>query len=234
MKKYLNFLFIAAAAILAVHIVPEIQDLFGAAVSVSGYSLAVVASFVGFKNIEEQVANPAGIRRIGIVAVADLDDSVIDWPRASGANPHVDKLTMEVTLPIPLKPGKTIAIITPADNSAALDFEIQGDRFYQSYKYAVKFDSAGQSRTQSIEFRKLLNTGVILFPEYFDGDIRVVGSKLAPIVLKSKGASGQKGGDKRGYAVSGDNDSYVTEPPFYPETMALPGMKEVEDPEGGA
>ncbi|WP_157488076.1 hypothetical protein [Dyadobacter crusticola] len=233
MKKFLNFLFVAAAAILAVHIVPEIQDLYGAAGSVGGYSLAVIASFVGFKNIEEQTANPAGIRRFGIVPVADLDDSTIDWPRGSGLSPHINVATMEVTMAVPLKAGKTVAIITPADNSANLNFEIQGDRFYQAYKHGVAFDIAGQSKAQSVEFRKLLNTGVILFAEYFDGDIRVVGSKLSPIILKSKGDSGKKGGDKRGYAVSGDNDSYVTEPPFYPATLALPGMVEVEA-EGGA
>lgn len=223
MKKILNFAFVGAAAILAAHIIPQVQELFGAA-EPAGYALAVFVSFVGFKNIEEQLANPAGIRRIGIVAVKDLDDTTIDWPRAAGANPHVDVATMEVTVAVPLKAGKTIAVITPADNSANMAFEIQGDRFYQSYKHSVAFDIAGLTKAQSVEFRKLVNTGVILFVEYFDGDIRVVGSKLSPIILKSKGDTGKKGGDKRGYAVSGDNDSYVIEPPFYPATLALPGM----------
>ena len=229
MKKILNFAFVGVSAILAAHIIPEVQELFGV-VEPAGYALAVFASFVGFKNIEEQTANPPGIRRIGIVAVKDLDDSTIDWPRAAGANPHVDVDTMEVTVAVPLKAGKTIAVITPADNSANLNFEIQGDRFYQSYKHGIAFDIAGLIKAQSVEFRKLLNTGVILFPEYFDGEIRVVGSKLSPIVLKSKGDTGKKGGDKRGYAVSGDNDSYVTEPPFYPSTLALPGMLEPVTP----
>lgn len=232
MKKYLNFAFVGVSAILAAHVIPEVQGLFGAAAP-AGYALAVFASFVGFKNIEEQTANPAGIRRIGIVAVKDLDDSTVDWPRAAGANPHVNVETMEVTTAVPLKAGKTVAVITPADNSANLNFEIQGDRFYQSFKHGVAFDIAGLTKAQAVEFRKLINTGVILFPEYFDGEIRVVGSKLSPIILKSKGDTGKKGGDKRGYAVTGDNDSFVIEPPFYPDTLALPGM--VDAPvEGGA
>lgn len=234
MKKYLNFLFVAAAAILAVHVIPEVQHLVGLA-DPAGIALATFASFVEFKNIDEQVANPAGIRRFGIVAVKDLDSSTIDWPRASGANPHVDETKMEVTLAIPLQANKTIAVITPADNSANLNFESQGERYYQSYKYSVAFDIAGLTKAQAVEFRKLLNTGVIIFAEYFDGEIRVVGSKLAPMMLTSKGDTGKKGGDKKGYAVSGTNDSYVIEPPFYPATLALPGMVEAaEAPGGGA
>lgn len=228
MKKILSFAFVGVAAILAAHIVPEVQELFGVA-EPAGYALAVFASFAGFRNIPEQTANPAGIRRFGIIPVADLEDSPIDWPRAAGASPHVDVATMEVTVAVPLKAGKTVSIITPADNSANLAFEIQGDRFYQSYKHSIAFDIAGLTKLQSVEFHKLLNTGVILFAEYFDGDIRVVGSKLSPLILKSKGDTGKKGGDKRGYAVSGDNDSYMVEPPFYPATLALPGM--VDEPE---
>lgn len=223
MKKYLNFLFVAAAAILAVHAVSGAQELFGL-VGAAGIALAAFNPLVGFRNIEEQTANPAGIRRFGIVPVVDLEEDPIDWPRVAGANPHVNRATMEITEAIPLKAGKNILTITPADNSAFFNFEIQGDRYYQSYKHGAGFDIAGLTKLQSIEFAKLINTGVILFAESFDGEIRVIGSKLSPIMLKSKGDTGKKGGDKRGYAVSGDNDSYMTEPPFYPATLALPGM----------
>jgi hypothetical protein len=223
MKKYLNFLFVAAAAILAVHIVPEIQQLFGAA-EPAGYALAVFASFAGLRNIDEQKANPSGIRRVGAIAVKDLLDTVIDWPTAVGENPDVDVETMEITTALPVKPDKSVAVITPADNSAFMSFENQGDRYYQSYKHSMGFDIAGLIKAQSVELRKYINTGAIFFTEFNDGEIRVVGSKLSPIVLKSKGDSGKKGGDKRGYALTGDNDNYVIEPPFYPSTLALPGM----------
>ncbi|WP_342086095.1 hypothetical protein [Dyadobacter sp. OTU695] len=223
MKKYLNFLFVAACAILAVHIVPEVEQLMGLA-DPAGLSLAVFASFAGLRNIDEQKANPAGIRRIGVIAVKDLLDTVIDWPTAVGADPDVDMTTMEITTALPVAAGKSVAVITPADNSAFMSFENQGDRYYQSYKHSMGFDIAGLTKVQSVELRKYLNTGAIFFTEYNDGEIRVVGSKLSPIVLKSKGDSGKKGGDKRGYALTGDNDNFVIEPPFYPDTLALPGM----------
>lgn len=225
MKKVINFLLCAAVAVVAAHVIPEIQEFLGL-VSTSGQVLAVsvFASFTGLRNIDEQLANPAGVRRVGVIAVKDLLDTVIDWPKAVGASPDVNLLTMEVTTALPVGLGKTVAVITPADNSAFFSFENQGDRYYQSYKHSMGFDIAGLTKAQSIELRKFLNTGCIFFVETQDGDIRVIGSKLSPIVLKSKGDSGKKGGDKRGYALTGDNDSFVIEPPFYPETLVLPGM----------
>jgi hypothetical protein len=222
MKKILNFLAVALLAVVAVHV----GEVFGIG-SAAGVALAaapVFASFANLRNITEQVANPAGIRRIGIIAVRDLLDEVIDWPTAVGEDPDIDQETMEVTTAVPLKVGKTIAVITPADNSAFADFENQGDRYYQSYKHAMGLELAGQTQVQSIEMRKHVNTGGIYFTETNDGVIRVYGSKLSPIVLKSKGASGKKGGDKRGYTLTGDSDNFMTEPPFYPSTLALPGM----------
>ncbi|MCE6987491.1 hypothetical protein [Dyadobacter sp. CY323] len=226
MKKLLNFAFVGLLAIVAAHIVPDILALSGLADP--EFIGAVILSFAGLRNIEEQMANPAGIRRIGVIAVADLDPAVIDWPKAVGVAPDVDKLTMLVTTALPVSVGKTVSVIIPADNSAAYSFENQGDRYYQSYKHALSFDIAGLTKAQSVELRKFLNTGAIFFVESNDGDIRVIGSKLSPIVLKSKGDSGKKGGDKRGYALSGDNDNFVIEPPFYPDTLALPGMLEEE------
>jgi hypothetical protein len=152
---------------------------------------------------------------------------VIDWPTAVGEDPDIDQETMAVTTAVPLKVGKTIAVMTPADNSAFADFENQGDRYYQSYKHVMGLELAGQTQVQSIEMRKHVNTGGIYFTETNDGVIRVYGSKLSPIVLKSKGASGKKGGDKRGYTLTGDSDNFMTEPPFYPSTLALPGMTSV-------
>lgn len=221
MKQILNFLFVAILAVLSVHVVDAFTLAEGAGMLLAA---APFVSLANLRNIPEQTANPAGIRRIGIVGVADLLATEINWPETVGSVPDVDVTTMEVTRAIPLQVGKTIAVIEPADNSAFMDFEQQGDRFYQSYKHSAGFEIAGLTKAQSQEFRKYLNTGVILFMEYNDGDIRVVGSKLSPIVLKAKGATGKKGGDKRGYTVTGDNDNFVSEPPFYPATLALPGM----------
>ncbi|WP_439555061.1 hypothetical protein [Dyadobacter sp.] len=226
MKKYLNFLIVAVLAVIAVHLVPEVQALLGMTDLAGAAVLAVVpfASFTGLRNIDEQLANPAGVRRIGVIAVKDLLDAVVDWPKAVGSAPDVNVVTMEITTPLPVGVGKTVAVITPADNSANFTFENQGDRYYQSFKHALALDIAGLTKAQSVELRKFLNTGCIFFVETNDGDIRVIGSKLSPIVLKSKGDSGKKGGDKRGYSLTGDNDNFVTEPPFYPDTLALPGM----------
>lgn len=218
-------------AVVAAHLIPEVQHLLGMdPENLTGVLVAappVFASFANLRNIPEQMANPAGIRRIGVVAVKDLLDTVIDWPTAVGPTPDVDVATMEITTACPLAVGKTIAVITPADNSAFADFENQGDRYYQSYKHAMGFEIAGLTKEQSIEMHKHVNTGAIFFTESNDGDIRVFGSKLSPIVLKSKGASGKKGGDKRGYTLTGDSDNFVIEPPFYPSTLALPGMTSV-------
>lgn len=223
-----------ALAIIASHVSAEIGQLFQIFPSgeILAFAAPVFASFTGLRNIDEQLANPAGIRRIGVIAVKDLLPTVIDWPKAVGSVPDVDLLTMEITTALPVQAGKTVAVITPADNSAFYNFENQGDRYYGSYKYGIGFDIAGLTKAQSIELRKFLNTGAIFFVESHDGDMRVVGSKLSPIVLKSKGDSGKKGGDKRGYALTGDNDSFVIEPPFYPDSLALPGMLAEEAPEG--
>ena len=226
MKKLLKYLFVAVLAIVAAHVMPEVMAYINPEAVAT---LAVFASFVNVRNIDEQTANPPGIRRIGVVGVADLLPTVIDWPRAVGATPDVNVTTMTITTPAPLQVGKTVAVIEFADNSASLDFESQGDRFYQSYKHMVAFDLAGLTKAQSVEMHKYVNTGCIFFMEYHDGDIRVVGSKLAPIVLKQKGGTGKKGGDKRGYVLSGDNDSYVIEPPFYGTALALPGMLAEEE-----
>jgi hypothetical protein len=223
MKNALKFFLTALLAVLVYHLVPGVE--------VAGMTMAAFMSFANLRNIDEQLANPAGIRRIGVVGVKDLLATVIDWPTAVGPNPDVDTSTMEVTTPVPLQVGKTIAVIEPADNSAFLSFENQGDRYYQSYKHSIGFDIAGLTQAQAKEVRKYVNTGAIFFVEYNDGEIRVVGSKLSPIVLKSKGDTGKKGGDKRGYVFTGDNDNYVIEPPFYPENIALPGMTSVEDEE---
>lgn len=225
MKKYLKFLVVALVAVVAAHLVPLFShgDAAGMALAVA----PVFASFANLRNIPEQLANPAGIRRIGVIAIKDLAANVLDWPRVVGTTTDVNLETMEVTLALPVAQGKTVAVIEPADNSAFADFENQGDRYYQSYKIAMGFDIAGLTKAQSIEMRKFLNTGAIFFVEGHDGEVRVYGSKLAPIVLKSKGSSGKKGGDKRGYSMTGDNDSLMTEPPFYPAALALPGMFEV-------
>ena len=225
MKNAFKFFLTAVFAVLAFHLVQAFGPEF------AGVSAAAFMSFANLRNISEQLANPAGIRRVGVVAVEDLLPTVIDWPTAVGPTPDVDVATMEVTTPVPLKTGKTIAVITPADNSAFMGFENQGERYYQSYKHSIGFDLAGLTQIQSQEVRKYVNTGAIFFVEYNDGEIRVVGSKLSPIVLKSKGDTGKKGGDKRGYVFTGDNDNYVIEPPFYPENIALPGMTTVEDEE---
>lgn len=225
MKKYFKFLIVAILAVFAAHLVPLFSD-----ADALGMALAVAPVFVSFanlRNIPEQIANPAGIRRIGVIAIKDLAANVLDWPRVVGTTTDVNLETMEVTLALPVAVGKTVAVIEPADNSAFADFENQGDRYYQSYKISMGFDIAGLTKAQSIEMRKYLNTGCIFFVEYHDGEVRVYGSKLAPIVLKSKGSSGKKGGDKRGYSMTGDNDSLMTEPPFYPSTLALPGMFDV-------
>lgn len=227
MKNALKFFLTAVFAVLAFHLVQA----FG--VEFAGVSTAAFMSFANLRNIDEQLANPAGIRRVGVIAVKDLLPTVIDWPTAVGPAPDVDTETMEVTTPVPLQAGKTIAVVTPADNSAFMSFENQGDRYYQSYKHSLGFDIAGLTQIQAQEVRKYVNTGAIFFVEYNDGEIRVVGSKLSPIVLKSKGDTGKKGGDKRGYVFTGDNDNYVIEPPFYPENIALPGMTTVEDEEEG-
>lgn len=229
MKKVLKYLFVAVLAIVAAHVMPEIMAYVSP--ESAGVSLAVFASFVNLRNIDEQVANPAGIRRVGVIAVKDLLPNVIDWPTVVGATPDVSITTMEVSTALPVAQGKLVAVITPADNSAFMNFENQGDRYYQSFKHGMGFDIAGLTKAQSIEMRKFTNTGCIFFVETNDGDVRVIGSKLAPIVLKSKGDTGKKGGDKRGYTLSGDNDNMLIEPPFYPATLALPGMLEIE--EGG-
>ncbi|GLU54449.1 hypothetical protein Dfri01_39100 [Dyadobacter frigoris] len=225
MKKYLKFLVVALVAVVAAHLVPLFSH--GDAAAMALAVAPAFASFANLRNIPEQLANPAGIRRIGVIAIKDLAANVLDWPRVVGATTDVNLETMEITLALPVAQGKTVAVIEPADNSAFADFENQGDRYYQSYKIAMGFDIAGLTKAQSIEMRKFLNTGAIFFVEGHDGEIRVYGSKLAPIVLKSKGSSGKKGGDKRGYSMTGDNDSLMTEPPFYPSTLALPGMFEV-------
>lgn len=231
MKKFLKIAFVATLAIVAVHLLPEVQNLLGmepeSLVGVLVAAPPVFASFTNLKNIDEQLANPAGIRRIGVIAVKDLLETKIDWPTSLGATPDVDVLTMEVTTAVPVAVGKTVAVITPADNSAFMNFENQGDRYYQSYKHGMGFDIAGLTKTQSMELRKFVNTGAIFFVETNDGDIRVVGTKLSPIVLKAKGDTGKKGGDKRGYVLTGDNDNMITEPPFYKSTLALPGMTAV-------
>lgn len=228
MKNFLKISFVAVLAMVAAHLVPEVKELLGGDLhGVAGVVMAmppVFASFTNLRNIDEQLANPAGIRRIGVIAAKDLLDTKIDWPTSLGATPDVDVATMEVTTAVPVAVGKTIAVITPADNSAFMSFENQGDRYYQSYKHSMGFDIAGLTKVQSVELRKYINTGAIFFVEYNDGDIRVVGSKLSPIVLKAKGDTGKKGGDKRGYVLTGDNDNFVTEPPFYKSTLALPGM----------
>jgi hypothetical protein len=231
MKNYLKFFVVAALAIVAVHLVPEVQAFLNTGSLPVAETLAVFASFANLRNIDEQTANPPGIRRIGVLAVKDMATNVIDWPTAVGQTPDVSVTTMEITTPCPLLVGKTVAVIEQADNSAFLSFESQGDRFYQSYKHSLGFDLAGLTKAQSVELHKYVNTGCIFFLEYHDGAIRVVGSKLAPIVLKQKGDTGKKGGDKRGYVLSGDNDSYVIEPPFYPTNLALPGMLATEDEE---
>lgn len=173
-------------------------------------------SFSRLRNIPEQTANPAGVRRIGVVAVADLE-TTREWPTV-GFNPVVETEA-------PLKPGGKIAVITPADNSVFMEFEQMGERYYQYFRHSTGFELAGLTQEQAGEMRKYLNTGVVLFLEYNDGDIRVVGTRLKPVGIKAKGATGKKGGDKRGYTITADNDNYISEPPFYPEAFALPGMK---------
>lgn len=221
MKKVLNFLFVALLAIVAFHV----SQAMGLGADGSGdVLLGVFASFAGLRNISEQKANPAGVRRIGVVGVSDLLPTKIDWPSSLGDTPDFTTATMEISTACPLVEGKTIAVIEAADNSAGFTFENQGDRYYQSYKHAIMFDIAGLSKEQSIELAKYVNTGAIFFFEMMDGGIRVFGTKLSPMVLKQKGDSGKKGGDKRGYSHSADNDNYLTEPPYYPTSLALPGM----------
>jgi len=227
MNKYLKFLFVAVVAIVAAHLVPLFSD--GDAVDMVFAIGPAFASFTNLRNIAEQTSNAPGIRRIGVIAVRDLLPTVIDWPKAVGPTLDVNLETMEITTALPVAVGKTVAVIEPADNSAFADFENQGERYYQSYKHMMGFDIAGLTKAQAVEMRKYINTGCIFFVESHDGEIRVYGSKLAPIVLKSKGSSGKKGGDKRGYSNTGDNDSFVIEPPFYPATLALPGMTSVVD-----
>jgi hypothetical protein len=178
--------------------------------------LGTTVSLAGLKNIADQTPNPAGGRRAFVVLAADLKDDVVDWPKTS------DITGATLTTPIPLKVGKTMAIVTPADNSLDGTFENQGDRFYQSFKHGVMFDIAGLQAVQLTEAAKFVNAGIILIIEENDDTMKVYGTKLQPIVLKQKGQLGKKGGDKKGMSFSGDNDSYQFSPPIYPGSLALP------------
>ncbi len=212
MKNLVKYLVCAMLAVVAVHL----MSLFVADTEVV---TAAFVSFVGLGNIAEQLPNPPGVRRVGVIAVADLDPDTIDWPMLSEISAD-----MEVTTALPVAVGKTVVIIEPADNSCEITTESQGMRYYQSYKNGIVFDVAGWSKEQKKELKKFVNTGCIFFAETHDGMIQVVGSKLNPIVLAQKAATGKKGGDKRGYSFTGDNDSFMFEPPIYPATLTLPGM----------
>lgn len=180
--------------------------------------LASVVSLTGLRNISEQIPNPPGVRRLFAILVADLQHDVVDWPRYS----DIDQADHTLTTPIPVQAGKTLSIITPADNSCELVTENQGDRYYMAFKQGLVFDIAGNEPGQVVEANKFLNAGAIFIIELPNDKMRVVGTKLNPIVLKVKGQTGKKGGDKNGMTFSGDNDSYMFQPPFYPATEALP------------
>ncbi|WP_080239062.1 hypothetical protein [Spirosoma rigui] len=224
MKPFLkNLGRIALILLAAVLMVEFVQPAAEAATSylfnspdLAGSVLLGVTSLTALKNIPDQAPNPAGVRRIFAILVADMDETVVDWPKLE------DITAGAVTVAIPLKAGKTLATIVPADNSAEGMFENQGDRYYQSYKHGISFDIAGNRPEQKTEAAKFVNAGCIFLVEQYDGQIDVHGTKLSPIVLKQKGQTGKKGGDKRGRTFSGDNDNYIFEPPVYPSTLALP------------
>ena len=223
MKTLMNFLMCMALAIFAVHTGDySAHFLHPDLLTSNEVVLGAFVSFANLGNIEEQTPNPPGVRRLGVIAVQDLLATTIDWPKLSEINAD-----MQVTVALPLVVGKTVATIDPADNSCEITTESQGMRFYQSYKNGVAFEIAGWGATQMKELKKFVNTGCIFFAEMHDGQIKVIGSKLNPIVLTQKAMTGKKGGDKRGYTLSGDNDSFMFEPPIYPTTLALPGMTNV-------
>lgn len=224
MKKFLKslgpiLLALIAAVVMAEVVAPaaEAATSFLSDPALAGkFVLGATTSLAALRNIPDQAPNPAGVRRIFALLVADLLDEVVDWPRIE------DITAGEVTVAIPVKVGKTLAVITPADNSAEAMFENQGDRYYMSYKHGVAFDIAGNQPGQKAEAAKYVNAGCIFLVEQYDGQIDVHGTKLSPIVLKQKGQTGKKGGDKRGRTFSGDNDNYIFEPPVYKSTLALP------------
>lgn len=220
MKKFLKYMLCGMLAVMAVHTGDYVSHMLHPDVVLAGdVVVATFVSFAGLGNIDEQVPNPPGVRRVGVIAVRDLDEDVVDWPKITEINAD-----MEVTTALPVATGKTVAIIEPADNSCDINSESQGMRFYQSYKNGIGFEIAGWSKEQKKELKKFVNTGCIFFAEMHDGMVVVVGSKLNPIVLTQKATTGKKGGDKKGYTLSGDNDSFMFEPPIYPATLTLPGM----------
>lgn len=138
-------------------------------------------------------SQPVGIRRLGVVAVADLADGLVDFPVAD------DSLTVEE---IPLKRKKAIATIECVQDTAHYQYEKISGRLYEDYLHQVEFELAGLTRLQSIELSKYHNTGVLIIAELHSGEVLIIGTKLAPIVLTIKGTTGKKGGDKRGYTIA--------------------------------
>ncbi|MGV3560757.1 hypothetical protein [Larkinella arboricola] len=222
--KVFKSLFCLALAVIAGVAFAEAQPLFDGVISqVMGLGadsaqvvVAATVSLVGLKNLSDQVPNPPGGRRLFAVLVEDLADTVIDWPRLA------DITESEVTVAIPVKAGKILSVIKPAENSLDATFENQGDRNYMAYKHGISFDIAGLSQAQLTEAAKFMNAGCIFIVEEHDDTMKVYGTKLNPITLKQKGQLGKKGGDKKGMSFSGDNDSFMFAPPIYPESLALP------------
>ncbi len=217
MKLFKNLLFFTLALLAGV-LVAEAQPLLGPVSNLDALGVMVGAftSLAGLKNIPEQTPNPAGGRRVYAILTADLADNVVDWPRVA------DITASEVTLAIPVKAGKVLAIIQPADNSLDAQYENQGDRYYQSFKHSLMFDIAALTKEQITAASRFVNAGAIFLVEEHDDTIKVYGTKLNPIILKQKGQLGKKGGDKNGMSFSGDNDSFMFAPPVYKSTLALP------------
>ncbi|GAB3911583.1 hypothetical protein GCM10028803_53400 [Larkinella knui] len=217
--KFSKSLFGLALAMIAgiafAEVQPHIHQVLGL-VDHSTLVMGAITSLAGLKNLADQLPNPPGGRRVFAVLAADLDDAVIDWPRIA------DITASECTVAIPVKAGKTLAVITPAENSLDATFENQGDRNYMAYKHAIMFDIAGLSQTQLTEAAKFMNAGCIFLVEEHDETVKIYGTKLNPITLKQKGQLGKKGGDKKGMSFSGDNDSFMFAPPIYKTTLALP------------
>ncbi|UHG93316.1 hypothetical protein [Spirosoma oryzicola] len=217
LKSTYVMLAIVAAVLMADFVVPAAEAATHLLTHADPGSVVMgLTSLAALKNIDDQTPNPAGGRRAFVVLAADLKDDVIDWPKKGNIT------ASELTVAIPLKVGKSMAIITPADNTLDATFESQGDRFYQSFKHSIMFDIAGNGKAQLVEAEKYVNAGVIFIVEENDDTMKVYGTKLQPIVLKQKGQLGKKGGDKKGISFSGDNDSYTFAPPIYPSTLALP------------
>jgi hypothetical protein len=159
-------------------------------------------NFASIAADSHQAGNPAGARRVAIMLAKTF---TANWPVPA------DIVAGEITtLPSTVLPAlEEWALYEVPQNTISFDDEDQNDAGFQSTKQMVEFQLAGYSKELQVELAKHRNAGSVVLVELNDDQWACVGTAYNPIFLKSSGKSGQKGSDKRGKTLKGEQEGYM-------------------------